>query len=321
MSDSSRERKRRGPHIRTPQSEKEGEREAKQLSNGDAPSEFRDATDLAPDPFVENEEIAAVRERVERWLSVERPVHLVGPTGCGKTAMALRVAADRDRPVVLLNGDESVRTADLVGEYAERERYSVRDEFVRDVVKKKEIERDRWADNALSLAAAEGATLVYNEFSRTKPAANNVLLSMLEEGVLERPGKRGDDRFVDVHPEFRAIFTSNDAEYAGVHDPQDALLDRLVGIYLDYYDAETEADIVAAHVEDTDRECVETAVSAVRAVRDDHDLRVGTRAAVMAVEGATAGGDLAQTCVDAMTSKTATKGEIEGLRETITDVI
>lgn len=330
MTESSHDRRTRGRQIRTPRKQKENKRGKKELEDrDDASPNLRDGSELAPDPFVETEAVSDVRERVGHWLSVDRPVHLVGPTGCGKTALALHVAAERDRPVVLVNGDASLGTADLVGEYGERERYSVRDEFVRDVVKRTDIERDRWVDNALTTAVREGATLVYNEFSRTKPAANNVFLSMFEEGVLELPGKRGEDRSVDVHPEFRAIFTSNDAEYAGVHEPQDALLDRLVGVYLDYYDAETEREIVTARVEEADADQVETVVDAVRAVRAQLDVTVGTRAAVMAAEAVAAleRGDesadddaVVQCCVDAMASKTATRGEIEPLRETVQEV-
>ena len=53
------------------------------------------------------------------------------------------------------------------------------------------------------------------------------------------------DSYVKVHPDFRAIFTSNPAEYAGIHKTQDALSDRFVSMDLDYYDRETEIAITA----------------------------------------------------------------------------
>ena len=46
-----------------------------------------------------------------------------------------------------------------------------------------------------------------------------------------------------VHPEFRAIFTSNPEEYAGVHKTQDALMDRLITVSLGHFDRETEIRI------------------------------------------------------------------------------
>ncbi|ARS88442.1 gas vesicle protein GvpN [Natrarchaeobaculum aegyptiacum] len=288
---SSRERKVRGRKIRSDRSSKEGRRAKKDLArkaskaretNGD--TALADPGEVAPEPFVETDAVDTLRGRITGWLEADQPVHLIGPTGCGKTALALSAAAERGRPVVWLNGDESVDTAALVGDHAGGERYREDDRFVSGVSKQTEIVRERWVDNPLSVAVREGATLVYNEFSRSDPSAHNVLLSVLEEGVLERPGKRGEDRSIDVHPEFRAILTSNDVEYAGVHRQQDALLDRFVGVHVDYYDAETERKIVRSHVDLADED-VETIVEATRTLRGDLDVVVGTRAAITAAKG------------------------------------
>ncbi|ELZ17964.1 gas vesicle protein GvpN [Haloterrigena salina JCM 13891] len=293
--DSSRKRKVRGRKIRSDRSRKESRHAKKKLarksSNGTSPSSAQSGDGplsapeaVAPDPFIETDAVASLRSRITGWLEAEKPVHLIGPTGCGKTALALSAAAERGRPVVWINGDESVDTAALVGANAGGERYKETDQFVGGVSKKTEVVRERWVDNPLSVAVREGATLVYNEFSRSDPSAHNVLLSVFEEGVLERPGKRGEDRTIDVHPEFRAIFTSNDVEYAGVHRQQDALLDRFVGVHIDYYDAETEREIVKSHV-DLSEEDIEAIVSKTRALRDELDLVVGTRAAITAAKG------------------------------------
>ena len=292
--------------------------------------------------FIETDEIEALQDRVQRWLDVPRPVHIVGPTGCGKTALALSIAARRDRPVVWINGNELLDTTSLVGEHAGKAQYKERDNFVSGVTKKKSIIRDRWVDNPLSVAVQTGATLVYNEFSRTKPAAHNVLLSVFEEGVLERPGQRGNDRTVEVDPEFRAILTSNSTEYAGVHRPQDALLDRLVGVHLGYYERETEIEIVAARVETLRGDRIEQVVDLVRELRDRLDIHVGTRAAVMVAEGLTVfedhgekaddgaedenedGGNddvLVDVCADVLGSKAESKDEIDSIREEIRDIV
>ncbi|APW98272.1 gas vesicle protein GvpN [Halobiforma lacisalsi AJ5] len=292
--DSSRKRKVRGRKIRSDRSGKASRKAKKELArkasstgkrNGDSgDSPLEDPREVVPEPFVETDAVRSLRGRITGWLEADQPVHLIGPTGCGKTALALSAAAERGRPVVWLNGDESVDTAALVGDHAGGERYKEDDRFVGGVSKQTEIVRERWVDNPLSVAVREGATLVYNEFSRSDPAAHNVLLSVFEEGVLERPGKRGEDRTIDVHPEFRAIVTSNDVEYAGVHRQQDALLDRFVGVRVDYYDAETEREIVRAHVDLPD-EVVETVVETTRTLRDDLEVVVGTRAAITAARG------------------------------------
>ena len=148
------------------------------------------------------------------------------------------------------------------------------------------VTRIEWVDNPLSLACKYGYTLIYNEFARTKPASNNILLSVFEEGILELPTKFGEDRYVNVHPEFRAILTSNSIEYAGIHRPQDALLDRMVGIYADYYGYETEVEIVIEHT-GLDKELAENIVKLVRSVRErlPDAQKPGTRACIMIANG------------------------------------
>ncbi|MFP8955906.1 gas vesicle protein GvpN [Natrialbaceae archaeon A-CW3] len=291
------DRKVRGRKIRSDRNVKERRRAKKrqqqarsngERSNGSHPESSREIlrspADVMPDPFVTTDTVSSLTDRIHGWLEADQPIHVIGPTGCGKTALALASAAQRDRPVVWIDGDEAVDTAALVGDHAGGEKYLEDDRFVSGVHKRTEVVRERWVDNPLSVAAREGATLVYNEFSRSDPVAHNVLLSVFEEGVLERPGKRGDDRKIDVHPEFRAILTSNTAEYAGVHEPQDALLDRMVGVHVDYYDFETECEIVAAHV-DAPRERVERVVETTRNLREELDIVVGTRVAITAAKG------------------------------------
>jgi gas vesicle protein GvpN len=102
-----------------------------------------------------------------------------------------------------------------------------------------------WVDNRLTTACANGNTLIYDEFNRSRPEANNALLSVLEERILNLPSLRrsGGEGYLEVHPNFRAIFTSNPEEYAGVHKTQDALMDRLITLNLGNFDRETEIQI------------------------------------------------------------------------------
>ncbi|HVE84044.1 MAG TPA: gas vesicle protein GvpN [Myxococcales bacterium] len=199
----------------------------------------------ASEGFVLTPSVQHVADRALAYLRAGYPVHFSGPAGTGKTTLALHVASLRNRPVTLMHGDDELGSSDLVGAECGYRRSKVVDNFIHSVVKTEESMSTMWADNRLTLACRNGDTLVYDEFTRSKPEANNALLSVLEERLLTLPRRRvGDgDGFMEVHPEFRAVFTSNPEEYAGVHRTQDALMDRLITIKVDYHDRDTEVSI------------------------------------------------------------------------------
>ncbi|MBC8231030.1 gas vesicle protein GvpN [bacterium] len=205
-------------------------------------------TVLKPIPqedFVETPYISELTERSLRYLAAGFPVHYRGAAGTGKTCMAMHIACKLDRPVVIIHGDDEFATSDLIGgEYGYTKKKEV-DNFIHSVLKSSEDVRRHWVDNRLTVACKYGFTLIYDEFTRSKPEANNVLLSVLEENMLPVPGVSGSD-YIHVNPDFHAIFTSNPEEYAGVHKAQDALRDRLITMDLSYFDRGTEIEIVKA---------------------------------------------------------------------------
>lgn len=259
--------------------------------------------------YVETEEVKKVKEKVKLWLNAGYPVHIIGPTGCGKSTLARRVAEELGKPTVWVNGDETMTTADLVGGYSKVETESLRDRFIHTVLKARDVMRAGWVDNPLTIACKYGTIFVYNDFSRAKPDANNILLSVFQEGILELPTRFGEERYINVNPEFRAILTSNSVDYAGVHRPQDALLDRMVGVYMDFYDFDTEVAIVREHSgvsEDEARQIVGT----IRKLREKlpEAEKPGTRACIMIAQGLKVSGGrcedlLEEFCVDILATK------------------
>jgi gas vesicle protein GvpN len=196
--------------------------------------------------FVLTPPIEALCRRALAYMDAGYPIHLAGPAGTGKTTLAMHIAALRARPVMLIFGDEEFGTSDLVGGEKGIVSKKLIDNFIHSVLKTEESVRTQWVDNRLTTACKNGYTLIYDEFSRSRPEANNVLLAVLEEGVVALPESRYSETYMRVHPDFRAIFTSNPEEYAGVHKTQDALMDRMITIELSHYDRETEIAITAA---------------------------------------------------------------------------
>ena len=207
-------------------------------------------TVLEPAPlsdFVETKYIKDVANRALSYIKAGFPVHFRGVSGSGKTTLAMHIASKIKRPVVMIHGDEEFTTSDLVGgEHGYRFRKVV-DRFISRVLKTEEDMVKRWVDNRLTIACKYGFTLIYDEFTRSRPEANNILLSILQEKMMDLPvGRGGEDPYLKVDPDFTAIFTSNPEEYAGVHRSQDALRDRMITMDLDYFDYDTELAITQA---------------------------------------------------------------------------
>ncbi len=204
--------------------------------------------------------------RALRYLQSGYSVHLRGPAGTGKTTLALHLADLLARPIMLIFGDDEFKTSDLIGNQSGYTRKKVVDNFIHSVVKVEDELRQNWVDSRLTLACREGFTLVYDEFNRSRPEVNNVLLSALEEKLLVLPPSNNRSEYIRVNPHFRAIFTSNPEEYVGVHATQDALMDRLVTINVPEPDELTQQEILVQKTE-VDRTSALFIVRLVKAFR------------------------------------------------------
>ena len=195
---------------------------------------------------VRTPEIEAIEARARAYLGAGYAVHFRGPAGSGKTKLALDLARRIGRPVLLLVGDDSFDTRSLVGVEGGTRTRRVVDRYITSVMKVETESAPVWLDRALTIACTEGCTLVYDEFNRAPASANNVLLTVLEERILMLPKSGRVETALRVHPEFRAIFTSNPEDHAGTHAAQDALLDRMVTIDVEGFDRDTEIAIAVA---------------------------------------------------------------------------
>jgi len=278
-------------------------------------------TVLEPTPlpdFVETKYIKDITSRALSYIKAGFPVHFRGPSGCGKTTLAMHVASKVGRPVVIIHGDEEFTTSDLVGgEYGYRIRKVV-DRFVSRVLKTEEDMMKRWVDNRLTVACKYGFTLLYDEFTRSRPEANNILLSILQEKMMDLPAARdGDGPYLKVDQDFTAIFTSNPEEYAGVHRSQDALRDRMVTIDLDHFDYDTEVAVTKAKSRLSEPH-VERIVNIVRGLRESGKCEFAptVRGCIMIAKTlktqnltpSTADGVFMQMCQDVLASETSRVG-------------
>ena len=282
--------------------------------------------------FVQSDYVKGVLRRGMTYVKVGFPVHLSGPAGTGKTTIGMYLAAQMGRPVILVHGDDEFGTSDLIGgQYGYRRKKMV-DNFIHSVLKSEENVSPEWVDNRITVACKHGFTLIYDEFTRSRAEANNVLLAILEEKILDLPAARGEEGYLRVSPDFRAIFTSNPEEYAGVHKAQDALRDRMITIKLSHYDRETETSIVEAK-SGIPRDEAETVVDIVRSFRESREdgLYPSIRAGIMIAKVLSATGstpkadnsDFVEACLDVLNfDSNGFKRQPEGeTRQVIMDTI
>lgn len=277
-------------------------------------------TVLEPAPlpdFVETEYIRDITMRAISYIKAGFPIHFRGGAGTGKTTLAMHVAGKIGRPAVMIHGDEEFTTTNLIGgEHGYRFRKVV-DRFVSRVFKLEEDMVKRWVDNRLTIACKYGFTLVYDEFTRSRPEANNILLSILSEKMLDLPAGRGDEPYLKVNSGFTAIFTSNPEEYAGVHRSQDALRDRMITMDLDYFDYETEVAITQRK-SNLSRADAEKVVNIVRRLRGSGEcefaptirgcIMIARSLNVQNITPEKGNGAFMQICLDILASETSRVG-------------
>lgn len=193
--------------------------------------------------FVKTEKIEEIITRTIKYIKAGYPVHFVGPSGIGKTSLALQIASQMNRPVTIIRGHHELSNKDLLGQHYGITKKEIIDNYIHSVYKREQIIKPIWVQGQLIEAVKHGHVVIYDEFSRSLPETNNIFLALLEEKVLPLYGKE-KDTFIPCHPNFSIIFTSNPDEYAGTFHTQDALLDRLITISLDTCDTEAEIKIL-----------------------------------------------------------------------------
>ncbi|MBM7623254.1 gas vesicle protein GvpN [Sporohalobacter salinus] len=229
---------------------------------------LKDIEESGMKSFAETDYIKNITNRALMYLETGYAIHFKGLPGTGKTTLALYVAKLMDRPVQIMFGNEDFGRRDLIGGSLGLTKEITYDNFIHSVTKYKEDYNEDWVEGRLLKACKEGMVLIYDEFTRSRPEINNFLLSILEEGVVELPLTRNKTNQIEVHPDFRMIFTSNPEEYAGVHKTQDALRSRMITLELDFPDRETEIKIVNKNTNVSQRIC-QSIVDVVRAFRHD----------------------------------------------------
>ena len=186
-------------------------------------------------------------DRALTYLQAGYPIHFAGTAGTGKTTLAFHVASKLGGPVSMIHGDDEFSSSDLIGQDTGYRRHKVVDNYIHSVVKTEEEMKSFWIENRLTLACQNGDILIFDEFNRSKPEANNPFLSIFSEKFLNLPKLRRAGGGYGGSSAFSSNFHLQSGRVRrGAQDPGIALLDRLITIQLEAYDRETEIRITMA---------------------------------------------------------------------------
>ena len=199
--------------------------------------------------------IVGRREELTKMLIAVRSnkhILLEGPVGVGKTLLARALAEYLCRDFIRVDGDERIDENKLLGYWDPP------------LVLKMGYVEEAFIPGPLTRAALSGSILFINELNRLPESAQNALLPVMDEGIVQIPhfgtlrAKEG----------FLIIATQNPEEDIGVYRLSEALKDRFVLVRLGYPTRNEEIEIVKTHLPGIDDRIAEISVDIVRRTRE-----------------------------------------------------
>jgi MoxR-like ATPase len=160
-------------------------------------------------------------------------VGLVGPVGCGKTALCRKFAYDLEREFYWVTFSDLVRPATLIGS------------FDPTLVFKYGFSAESYIPGPFTLASLKGGVFLANELNRGDEYVLNSMLDAMEERRLYIPQLK---TWMKAQDEFYVIAAMNPAELKGTRKLPSAIKDRIkVWIHLDYPPRSLEQKIMIAN--------------------------------------------------------------------------
>ena len=171
-------------------------------------TQFGFPADLVDTPYI----LQVVKQSIH-YIQSGSFIHLQGPSDSGKTTFARYVACLLQQPVVTINNR----------------------------LDHPDVLENIWQ------AAAQGHTLIFEEFQRTNTQDWQMLLPILEENLLNFPLLTPSGKYAHlVHPGFSVILTSNPQEQAKDKIALHLLDNYAIKITLPAFDVESEQAIIQA---------------------------------------------------------------------------
>lgn len=203
---------------------------------------------------------------VERVIKSGVPLLLEGPTGTGKTYMVEEIAKKNKAELFIIDVSGELTVDTLLGQHILIDGNVV----WRDGVVPMAIRKAHKAKNAMVIVE-------FNELNTALPEVLTVVNGLLDDQrSVTLPN--ADNERITAPENFRVVATQNPANgsYAGTARLNDALLNRMVKLTLDYMDFEEEVEALKKHTKLVDSTIVKL-VEMARYTRRDMDSPLSTR--------------------------------------------
>lgn len=164
--------------------------------------------------------------------SVGKNILIEGEVGVGKTTLAQAVSLDHGSQFFRIDCSEETLTHNLIGY------------FDPPLVIAQGYCEDSYVYGPLATAMMNGGCLFINEINRMPESTQNILLTALDEKLLDIPKLKT----IQANENFFVIATLNPSAHVGVTVLGEALKDRFIWIKLDYQKPEEEVEIIKKEV-------------------------------------------------------------------------
>jgi MoxR-like ATPase len=163
---------------------------------------------------------------------VDKNILIEGEVGVGKTTLANAVSSYFDTKFYRIDCSEETLTHNLIGY------------FDPPLVIAKGYIEESYVYGPLASAMMNGGCLFINEINRMPESTQNILLTALDEKILEIPKLKT----IRASNKFFVIATLNPSAHVGVTVLGEAIKDRFIWIHLDYQPPEEEIEIIKKEV-------------------------------------------------------------------------
>lgn len=203
-------------------------------------------------------------------LEAGKHILLEGPPGTSKSTLLRSIARELNIPIYIIEGNIDLTPAKLVGHFNPSK------------VMSDNYNPLYFEKGPLTKAMEEGGILYIEEFNRMPADVSNVLITPMEEGLMNIP-RYG---LVQAHASFRVVAAQNPYDDVGTVRVSRAFMDRICLIKMDYQSEEDEQEIVRIRTGSETPEIIAAAVDMVRRTRTHPEIKLGAsvRAAIDLVD-------------------------------------